>query len=170
MNRLIIPFLLILLLASCLPATPEATTSLGAGIDIVGIGDTWIDGGCELTLGNETYDMTTTTTVDTAVIGETAVIYTHTLDDTTYRCERIVKVIDDTSPTLTLLAGLDTIAVGDTWVDAGVTVSDEVTSEPLVQVDGTVDTTVAGTYTVTYTATDEAGNVATIVRVVTVTE
>ena len=66
---------------------------------------------------------------------------------------------------VTLNAGLDTVVVGGTFTDAGVSVVDYDTT-PTIVVEGTVDTAVAGNYTVTYTVSDDAGNTTIISRVV----
>ncbi|MDB4356114.1 DUF5011 domain-containing protein [Akkermansiaceae bacterium] len=60
----------------------------------------------------------------------------------------------------------DTVERGSSWTDAGATAD---TGET-VTASGTVDTNIAGTYTITYNSTDEAGNVGTATRTVTVVE
>ncbi|MDB4435173.1 DUF5011 domain-containing protein, partial [Akkermansiaceae bacterium] len=60
----------------------------------------------------------------------------------------------------------DTVERGSSWTDAGATAD---TGET-VTASGTVDTNIAGTYTITYNSTDEAGNVGTATRTVTVLE
>jgi beta-glucanase (GH16 family) len=64
-------------------------------------------------------------------------------------------------------AALD-IEQGATYSDAGATATDTVDGSVTVVTTGSVDIATAGTYILTYTATDNAGNVATKTRAVTV--
>ncbi len=76
---------------------------------------------------------------------------------------------DTTPPTIVLVGDSSmNLTIGDTFVDPGVTVSDNVDSNLTATKQGTVDTSKTGTYTITYTASDSAGNVATQTRTVTV--
>ena len=68
--------------------------------------------------------------------------------------ESLTFTIDNTVPVVTVNSGLDYIAQGSTWTDAGAT---SYGGEAVIAV-GNVDTATAGTYMVTYTATDTAGN------------
>jgi Domain of unknown function (DUF5011)/Chaperone of endosialidase len=77
-------------------------------------------------------------------------------------------VADTVAPVVTVTAGTDTVVVGAAWVDAGATVTDNVSPAPSAVPTGSVDTATVGTYTVTYTATDDAGNIGTATRTVTV--
>jgi len=58
--------------------------------------------------------------------------------------------------------------VGDTYAEAGSSVTDNVDTDLAAVVTGDVDTATAGIYTVTYTATDAAGNVGSVARIVIV--
>jgi hypothetical protein len=76
---------------------------------------------------------------------------------------------DTVAPVITMTGTNAVLTVGDVYVDAGATCTDNVDATCTVVTTGVVDTTIAGTYTVTYGATDVAGNIATpVVRTVTV--
>jgi len=72
---------------------------------------------------------------------------------------RTVNVTDLTSPVL-VLNGSNRVehALGATYVDAGVTATDNVDANVAVAITGSVQSNVPGTYTLTYTASDAAGN------------
>lgn len=77
---------------------------------------------------------------------------------------------DETKP---LFSGIEdvTLNYGDTFdAKAGVLAWDAVSGDltAAVEISGTVDTKTAGTYELTYTVTDKAGNIASVVRKVTV--
>jgi len=83
-----------------------------------------------------------------------------------------VLVVDTTAPVMTLL-GMDpyTVGIGSSYVDAGVSVVDNVNIGLVAITTGTVNTSVLGTYTLTYNVSDAAGNAATpVVRRVHVTD
>ena len=79
---------------------------------------------------------------------------------------------DIESPIITLI-GATTVNLtqGETYTDAGVTISDNVDINLVATVAGdTVDTSVNGTYLITYNVSDDAGNAATeVTRTVNVT-
>jgi len=70
-----------------------------------------------------------------------------------------IFVQDTTAPTLAL-NGLNflTIALGATYTDAGVSVTDNVDTGLVATVSGSVNTNIVGSYTLTYYVTDNAGN------------
>lgn len=161
-------FGLMLLLSGCdILFKPSYDIELIPGNDIISFGEVWEDAGC-IILGEEETEipLQTTDVVDTMVIGETLVTYTTTYQEKEYTCKRVVKVIDRTPPTVQLLPGVDTIYVGEVFVDGGIETFDNVTTVVDVQVISTVDTSLVGMYTVTYIATDEAQNQTTITRMV----
>ncbi|XKT75440.1 MAG: immunoglobulin-like domain-containing protein [Patescibacteria group bacterium UBA2103] len=79
--------------------------------------------------------------------------------------------VDEVAPVITLTgkAALK-VAVGDTFVDAGATATDDVDGDLTagIVVSGSVDTATAGLYTLTYTVADAAGNESSVSRIVTV--
>lgn len=82
--------------------------------------------------------------------------------------ERTVVIQDTTSPTLSLNENIDTIFVGEEYVDEGVIATDK--SSYTIDVFNPVQIDTAGMYTIEYTVTDLYDNVTTISRVVTVVE
>lgn len=78
---------------------------------------------------------------------------------------RTVQVVDTTAPSISLNGdAYPEIEAGDSFVDDGVSVSDNVDSSPTVTVTGTVDMTTTGSYTLDYYATDSSGNVSATVH------
>ncbi|MDX8380641.1 MAG: DUF5011 domain-containing protein, partial [Ghiorsea sp.] len=80
-----------------------------------------------------------------------------------------IFVQDTTAPTLAL-NGLNflTIALGATYTDAGVSVTDNVDTGLVATVSGSVNTNIVGSYTLTYYVTDSAGNAVVQIRTVDV--
>ncbi|WP_240485143.1 glycosyl hydrolase [Aestuariibacter salexigens] len=84
---------------------------------------------------------------------------------------RTVIVADTTAPTITLNGdALVSIDVDDIYVEQGATAVDLVDGEVSVNISGTVNTALANDYSLTYSAIDSAGNTATAIRTVRVTE
>jgi hypothetical protein len=79
-----------------------------------------------------------------------------------------VTIVDTTPPEVVLLPGIDTVSLEDTYIDAGVSITDLTSFS--VDIENTIDTTVAGRYSVTYTVTDEGGNETSITRYVRVVD
>ncbi|MCH7530093.1 DUF5011 domain-containing protein, partial [Patescibacteria group bacterium] len=86
---------------------------------------------------------------------------------------------DTSPPIITVLGNNPTeIDVGTSYIDLGATVEDNVNDNLGIQtlLDGIevnqiqIDTTTEGVYTITYSATDQAGNIGTAERTVTVTD
>jgi hypothetical protein len=81
-------------------------------------------------------------------------------------------VVSDIEPPVIQLIGnaTSTLSVGDSYVDPGASITDNMDHNLGVHTDGQVDTGTPGEYTLTYSAEDSAGNKAVeITRVVTVT-
>jgi hypothetical protein len=75
--------------------------------------------------------------------------------------ELTVKIVDTTKPVITLLGNNPVnVTLGDTYVDAGATASDNVDGDitSKIVVTGSVNTTVLGTYILYYNVKDNAGN------------
>jgi hypothetical protein len=164
MKRIWIVLLLTILLASC--QAPNVDTTLLPGTDIIGYGEDWIDGGCEIFINDDIFDMKRANEVNTNMLGETEVVYEYTVRRETYLCKRIVKVVDVNPPVVTLEPGIDTIILGSEHIDAGVIAVDDIDPDPEVTVDNEVNSTQLGTYTITYTIADDFGNETSIVRYV----
>lgn len=117
-------------------------------------------------------DVVTVNSVNTSTTGSYAVSYS--IEDAagnTGTATRTVTVQDTVAPTLALVGdSVVDVVYGDTYTDAGATVTESCDSSILVTTSGTVDTNTVGTYTLTYSASDDAGNSATqITRTVNVT-
>ena len=160
------------------PITDDFTTiindeiylKLNSGQDTVEINTEWIDSGAKFVLNDEEFDMTTTDNVDVTTLGLYQVSYTYTYQETEYEIIRYVIVLDQTKPAIELNLGVDTIKVGNNWIDAGVTITDNSGETLTAVINGTVDISTPGTYEVTYKATDSSGNESSITRYVNVIE
>jgi hypothetical protein len=82
--------------------------------------------------------------------------------------KRIVYVVDTVSPTVELNPGVDTVLVGEEWIDGGVSGLDNLTTNFDIEVEGAVDINTPGTYELVYTIYDSSDNFAIISRFVTV--
>jgi hypothetical protein len=140
------------------------------GQDTVEINTEWIDAGAVLSVDTLSYNAIGVGTVDTSVIGLYQIEYTYEYLEISYSLTRYVNVVDQTHPVITWNLGIDTITKGDTWIDAGATVTDNSLEVLTLTVTGTVDTTTIGTYEITYSATDSSGNITLVVRFVNVVE
>jgi hypothetical protein len=138
------------------------------GQDTVEINHPWIDSGAELVVNDIASAMETDDVVDTSTLGLYQVIYYAGYQNQRYEITRYVMVVDQTAPVMTLNMGIDTIVLGETWIDAGVTVIDNSGEAITATVSGIVDTSTPGTYLITYEATDSSGNSSTLIRYVTV--
>jgi type II secretory pathway pseudopilin PulG len=87
-------------------------------------------------------------------------------------CDDITEVpVDDTTkPVITLIGNSSiTINQGDSYIDQGAEVTDNVDATRTISGTGTVDINTPGMYTITYNATDAAGNAADqVTRTITV--
>jgi thiol-disulfide isomerase/thioredoxin len=80
-------------------------------------------------------------------------------------------VTDTTAPVITLSGAVSmTITQGDTYIEAGASATDDTDGDisANITVGGAVDTSIVGTYALTYDVSDAAGNVAQVIRTVTV--
>ncbi|MEK6849533.1 MAG: DUF5011 domain-containing protein, partial [Nanoarchaeota archaeon] len=161
-------------------ATAPIITLLGSDPVVLEVGTAYVEAGfvaLDDTDGDLTSSVVITSTVDTSAIGTYTVTYTST--DAAGNVAVVVRTVivvaatplDVLAPVITIL-GSDpvTLAIGDSYVDAGASAVDAVDgdlSSSIVTV-STVDTAIAGTYTVTYSVSDAAGNSAVAVRTVVV--
>lgn len=122
--------------------------------------------------------LVTSNPVNTSTVGSYTVTYNvhDTAGNNALQVIRTVNVTDQTAPVITLVGSNSvTVAQGGTYLDAGVTLSDNVDSPAtlagnLVTVNP-VDTNTLGDYTVTYNVSDVAGNPAVeVTRTVHVTD
>ena len=109
--------------------------------------------------------------VDTAVLGTYTLTYTvMDMAGNSSSIDRSVVVFDSTAPAITLNVD-DTlyVEVNTSFIDPGISITDNHWTVFSQQVTGTVDVTTPGTYTLSYTATDGSSNVsASLDRVVIV--
>jgi hypothetical protein len=163
--------LLVLVLASCgLASNNQGSINLIQGQDTVEINSTWEDAGAKFYINGIEYDAITYDEVDTTKCGNYAIDYRYEYSGEVFIVTRIVTVVDQISPSITLNLGIDTIHIGNTWVDSGVTVTDNSNEEIVPTISGVVDDTTKGTYIITYTAIDSSGNETSIERYVDVIE
>lgn len=148
---------------------PELLFNLNAGIDTIEVNEAFIDAGATATIGNETITVTISSNhVDPTVVGEYQIVYQVTYLGVLYTLTRYVFVIDETAPILELNAGIDTVFIGQDWIDAGATIQDNSGEQIDLIVSGTVNSNVVGQYTITYSATDSSGNTTETIRIVEV--
>jgi|LGVF01.2.fsa_nt_gb hypothetical protein len=168
MKKLLLLLPIVLSLISC--SKDVISTELEAGYDIVKVDSEWFDEGCILNENDEkNIEMyVKSNNVDTSTIGDYEVVYSLAYGSENYTCLRIIKVIDDEAPTITLNAGIDTIIKGEEWIDTGVTVFDNYDFDVTVEMIGIVSNNIVGTYVITYTATDNSGNSKSIERIINV--
>ena len=143
-------------------------TLLGDDPVTIEVGDTYTDAGATAT---DTYDgditssIVTVSTVNTAIVGVYTVTYnvSDASGNEAAEVTRTINVVDTTIPVITLLGVAGTsVAVGDTYTDAGATATDnydgDITS--IIVTVSTVNTAIVGIYTVSYNVSDASGNAA----------
>ena len=81
---------------------------------------------------------------------------------------RTINIVDTTSPVAYLIASIDTVFIGEEYIDPLVTYSDNYSLELELTINGIVDTNFAGEYIVEYVVVDENLNETTIYRYVNV--
>ena len=170
MKKLIL-LISIILLAGC--QKEEITIVLNPGYDIVGIDTQWTDEGCSVMSDDElAVSMTVfSNDIDLTSLGEYNVIYKAEYKNKDYTCQRIVKVVDHLSPVVVLNTGIDTVLLGEEWIDTGVTVTtNDTDTNVTTEVVGTVDINTLGRYEITYITRDSAHNTVVIKRIVNVIE
>ena len=175
MRRLLFTLLfltLVFLLTACVERDISTLDiQLNPGIDTVEVNTAHFDAGVTSTLeGRPQRNYVVENNVDITRAGTYTIVYETVYRDYSKQIVRIVNVIDQTPPRIELNSGVDTLRVGETWIDAGVTVSDNSHDPVDVTVSGYVDEQTPGTYIITYTATDASGNVSTRERYVYVVE
>ena len=126
------------------------------------IGDTYTDPGAQVTdIVDTTVQITGIGTVNTAQVGSYEILYNHT-DTAGNPAEQVIRTVivsDVSTPVITLNGDNPMLLVlGETFVDPGAIVTDNV--DPSVQITGTgsVNTNQLGNYEINYNHTDNAGN------------
>ena len=171
MKKIILILIVTFTLVGCKPKTPSITTSLSLSQDIINVYETHFDAGCYIVDGDNSVKMNVVeNNIDNETIGNYFITYHKNYLDKDYVCKRLVKVVDDIPPTLTLNNGVDTIFVGDTHIDASITVTDNYDTLFTIITSSDVNSDLVGTYTITYRVTDSNNNTQTIIRYVNVIE
>lgn len=157
------------LLLGCNDPTVKLEVVLNPGIDTIEVNTEFVDAGAKATYGRQTPAVPVeSNNVDPSKVGTYEIVYTISYQFQTVTIRRIVTVVDETPPSLILNPGVDTIRVGQSWVDAGALGSDNSLESVTITVLGSVDTSVVGDYTITYRGVDASGNSTEIVRIVSV--
>jgi hypothetical protein len=138
--------------------------NLNEGLDTIYFGEVYYDHGATLSVLNVDYEMTPNNEINTFQLGKQIIIYTYILDGKLYSISRHVRVIEQEHFFLILNPGMDTIHLGEAWIDAGVSTSHDVT----VEVISNLNRLRVGTYEITYQAT-YLNELYQIIRYVTVT-
>lgn len=175
MNKKIIIILLLVLspiiLLACNAKIDDIDFYLNPGLDTVNLNSEYVDPGVTAKVfGIRRSTEVLENTVDTSQEGTYYIKYKFDYQDFHFELTRIVIVLDETPPIISLNPGLDTIKVGQTWIDSGVNVSDNAGTDYTLSVSGNVNSSIAGSYIISYTATDSAGNTSVLTRVVNVIE
>ena len=113
------------------------------------------------------------TTIDTSVLGDYKITYTVTdSGGKTSSVSRIVHVVKNELPVITLSGGDITMYAGDAFVEPGFSALDKEDGDlsAKVVVTNNVDTAAPGVYKVVYTLVDSFGNSVSKERIVTVIE
>ena len=136
-------------------------------------GTNYVDAGATATDAvDDSVEIVTTGTVNTAIAGTYTLTYTATDQAGNISSATRALVVADTAAPVITLTGAASInhEQGTSYVDAGATATDAVDDSVAVVITGTVNTATAGTYTLTYTATDQAGNISSTTRTLVVAD
>jgi hypothetical protein len=151
---------------------PPVITINGDNPATVELGATYSDAGAT---ANDAFHgstaVTSSSNVDTSVVGSYTVTYTATdLDNNTATATRTVNVVDTTAPIVTVTGDNPaTVELGGSYTDAGATATD-LSGTVTVTSSGSVNVDALGSYVITYTSTDDSGNVGTASRTVNVVD
>jgi hypothetical protein len=131
-----------------------------------------VDGSVDVTINTEGVDISEAGTYRVVFTAEDEAGNTATLTRVVIVEEVTVIVVDETKPVITLVGSNPVrVKLGEVYQDAGATAVDDVDGSVVVTINTEgVDISKAGTYRVVFTAEDEAGNSATLTRVVIVEE
>ncbi len=147
----------------------ELDIMLNPGVDTIEVFSDFTNSGATAKYGDETIQvLVVEENLNTDLVGAYYIKYQAVKNDLVAEAIRIVVVIDSTKPTMTLKAGIDTVSLGEAWIDSGVNVTDNYDQNISASVSGYVDINIIGTYVLTYLAIDNAGNQCRIIRVVNV--
>lgn len=174
LRKILTPLLVltILTLASCSYIHDPVSLSieLNPGIDTIEVNTSFIDAGATAYLDGDIYEdmIVIENSVDSTKVGLYKIVYQTSFRRNDKRITRFVNVIDKTPPKLTLRPGIDTIKVGEPWLDPGVLAIDNSHLEVKITITGQVISWQIGEYIITYRARDYYGNISYISRYVSV--
>ena len=146
--------------------TLPVITLSGSSPVTVEVGSLYIDSGATASDnidGDITSSIVTVNPVNTALIGTYTVTYNveDSSNNNADQKTRTVNVVDTTGPDITLNGNNpETVEVGSTYTDAGVTVTDNYDIGLIATITGSVNTAVLGEYILTYNAEDSSHNAA----------
>jgi hypothetical protein len=167
-----IAFLLTIFITACgggSDTSGTVTDNIAPEITLVGDnpmtisqGSTFVDPGSIVTDNIDTNLLASVSgTVDSLVIGDYTLTYnvSDAAGNAATAVTRTVSIVDMTAPVITLI-GDNPVLVGHgtVFTDLGVTVTDNVDTNLIAEVSGTVDTDIVGNYTLTYSVSASAGN------------
>jgi hypothetical protein len=145
---------------------PVYSYHLNPGVDTIIRGETWEDAGLMIRINGEDTIIYSEDEIDYMSEESQRITYSLSFGDIMIEAFRYVSVIDRDEISITINPGVDTIYVGDTWVDAGAVVETDHT----ILVDGAVNNQIPGLYTITYYIQDQYGVITQAFRMVKVLE
>ena len=168
--KVLILSLLVFLLAACSPTKIEDIQFyLNPGVDTISEGTSYQDPGATAKFNLNFFDVVVVdNTVDVQTPGEYYILYELRYEGDTRELKRIVTVIEARNDSIVLNPGIDTLNVGETWTDAGITLNPS--TGFTITTTGEVDPSTPGEYRIQYLAVHEDGTRLSITRVVTVVE
>ena len=132
----------------------EIIISLNPGVDTVELESSFEDAGAHAFYGETELEViVVSNTVDVSEEGVYEIVYEASHLGVTRTITRIVTVIDELLPIVSLNPGQDTIYVGNEWIDAGVYSTEFMN----VYRTGNVDIYTPGEYLITYRITGRGG-------------
>ncbi len=167
---LLLILLPIFLLTGCINIEEsDVTIVIKAGVDTVEINTEFVDEGATAKANNWTvaYEVVENT-VDITSVGVYQVVYEVTYKGITKQALRMVTVVDETPPVVTLNSGIDTIYQDSDWVDAGISATDNSLGQVTTDTEGVVSAEYTGEYLIKYIVTDASGNLTEVIRYVNV--
>lgn len=144
MKKILFISIILLTLFACESSNNKAF--LNKGSDTVYQGSLWVDKGAYVLSGLLRIEMDTKDTISTTQLGTYVVLYELMYENVLYTIKRHVQVVMDDRIEVYLNEGIDTISVGDTWIDAGLESSYDISYVVL----GFVDTSKVGVYRMEY--------------------
>jgi len=167
---LITLLILIFGLISCtVPDENSLYITLNPGIDTIGIDEEHVDAGAKAKYGFKLLDVEVVeNTVDVTTVGTYQIVYRSVYLEYENSIIRYVTVVDNHPPLVSINPGIDTIFIGSSWIDAGVSVADDSGTPVTISIDGTVNIWIADEYEIVYEVTDQSGNKTIVTRFVNV--